>query len=54
MHLSILFQVSCAEILKIIARSVAKVFYTNVAEGDCGFLTALLLKHERLVFWIIA
>ncbi|KAF2253862.1 MFS general substrate transporter [Trematosphaeria pertusa] len=36
------------EILRVVAKSVAKVFYLNVAGGAWGFVTALALKRERL------
>jgi hypothetical protein len=37
------------DVLAAVSRSVARVFYLNVAGGVCGLIAALALKRERLV-----
>jgi hypothetical protein len=42
-------EVTRQEMLRVIARSIAKVFYINVTGGSCGLIAALALKREQLV-----
>lgn len=38
-----------SDVLAVVAKSIAKVFYLNVVGGACGFATAIALKWEHLV-----